>query len=215
MINGIQNIIANPTLYNMTQSTVTQITTETCLKAVGRPGFILMDKNIDSQTKKYSSTKEFLYQMTCLGIYLAAVMPLLKKCTFAAARKIFKDEDVFKAFKNSAEFMKYYKMDNAAKNTKLAEINNSIKSGDKFTKEKINEDLAKGLIEGSSIVGSVTGLAIIAPIASHPLIHPILKACGLDKKEGEISNDKPEKGKYITEPKDNTEINEPDDKDDD
>lgn len=215
MISGIQNLITNPTLYNMTQSTVTQITTETCLKAAGRPAFILMDKNIDSQTKKYSSTKEFLYQMTCLGIYLAAVMPLLKKGTFAAARKLYKDEDVFKAFKNSGEFIKYYKMDEKGKAAKLAEINNSISSGDKFTKEKINENLAKGVIEGSSIIGSVTGLAIIAPIASHPLIHPILKACGLDKKEGEISNDKPEKGKYITEPKDNLEIDKTDDNDDD
>lgn len=215
MISGIQNLMANPTLYNMTQNTVTQITTETCLKAVGRPSFILMDKNIDAQTKKYSSTKEFLYQMTCLGIYLAAVMPLLKKGTFAAARKLFKNEDVFKAFKSSNDFMQYYKMDEAGKAAKLSEINNLIKSGDKFTKEKINEDLAKGVIEGSSILGSVTGLAIIAPIASHPLIHPILEVCGLNKKEGEVSNDKPEKGKYITEAKDNIEIKEADDDDDD
>lgn len=200
MISGIQNLMASPALYNMTQSTVTQITTETCLKAVGRPSFILMDKNIDAQTKKYSSTKEFLYQMTCLGIYLIAVMPLLKKYSFAAAKKLYKDEAVFKAFKTSGDFIKYYKMDEAGKAAKLAEINNSIKSGDKFTKEKINENLAKGLLESVSILGSVTGLAIIAPIVSHPLIHPILRACGLDKKEGSVYDDKPEKDKYITEP---------------
>ena len=204
MINGIQNLISNPTLYNMTQSTVTQITSETCLKAVGRPSFILMDKDIDPQTKKYSSVKEFLYQMTCLGIYLAAVMPLLKKGTFALARKMYKNEPVFKAFNKSGDFMKYYKMDEAGKAAKLAEINQNITSGDKFTKENINEDFAKGLIEGTSIIGSVTGLAIVAPIISHPLIHPILKACGLDKKEGAVSNDKKESGKVITQPQENT-----------
>lgn len=192
MINGIQNLISNPTLYNMTQSTITQVTTETCLKAVGRPAFILMDKNIDNQTKKYSSTKEFLYQLTCLGIYLAAVMPLLRKCTFAAAKKLYKNEPVFQAFKNSGEFLNYHKLDETGKIAKLNEINQNLKSGDKFVKENINENFAKGLIEISSIAGSVTGLAIIAPIASHPLIHPILKVLGVDKK-----NNKPEQDQTI------------------
>ncbi|MGN0031509.1 MAG: hypothetical protein ACI37Q_06110 [Candidatus Gastranaerophilaceae bacterium] len=187
MIGAVQNIISNPTLYNMTQSTITQITTETCLKAVGRPSFILMDKDIDAQTKKYSSVKEFLYQMTCLGIYLAAVMPLLKKCSFKLAGKL-SNEDVFKAFKSSGEFLKYHKMDEAGKIAKLEEINRNLPSGDRFIKENIDENLAKGVVEISSIIGSVTGLAIIAPIASHPLIHPIMKVMGLDKK----SSDKPQ-----------------------
>ena len=187
MIGAVQNIISNPTLYNMTQSTITQITTETCLKAVGRPSFILMDRDIDAQTKKYSSVKEFLYQMTCLGIYLAAVMPLLKKCSFKLAGKL-SNEDVFKAFKSSGEFLKYHKMDEAGKIAKLEEINRNSPSGDRFVKENIDEDLAKGVVEISSIIGSVTGLAIIAPIASHPLIHPIMKVMGLDKK----SSDKPQ-----------------------
>ena len=47
MISAIQSFVTSPALYNMTQSTVTQITTETCLKAVGRPAFILGDKDID------------------------------------------------------------------------------------------------------------------------------------------------------------------------
>ena len=176
MISAIQSFVTSPALYNMTQSTVTQITTETCLKAVGRPAFILGDKDIDSQTKKFSSTKEFLYQMTCLGIYLAAVMPILRKGTFALARKMYKDEPVFKVFKNSGDFMKYYKMNDTEK---LEEINKTLKT-EKITKDKINEDFAKGLTELTSIVGSVTGLAVIAPVISHPLIHPILRTMGLD-----------------------------------
>lgn len=181
MISAIQSFVTSPALYNMTQSTVTQITTETCLKAVGRPAFILADKDIDSQTKKFSSTKEFLYQMTCLGIYLAAVMPILRKGTFALARKMYKNEPVFNAFKNSGEFMKYYKMDEAGKLAKIEEINKNLKPENKITKDKINEDFAKGLTELTSIVGSVTGLAVIAPVISHPLIHPILRTMGLDE----------------------------------
>ncbi len=184
MIGAVQNLISNPSLYNMTQSTITQITTETCLKAVGRPGFILMDNNIDPQTKKFSSTKEFLYQMTCLGIYLVAVMPLLKKYSFKVARKLCK-EDVFKAFDTASDFLKYHKMDEAGKLAKLEEINTNLKSGDKFVKSNIDEELGKGVTELTSIIGSVTGLAIVAPIASHPLIHPIMKFLGLDKNKNE------------------------------
>lgn len=190
MISAIQSFVTSPALYNMTQSTVTQITTETCLKAVGRPAFILADKDIDSQTKKFSSTKEFLYQMTCLGIYLAAVMPILRKGTFALARKMYKNEPVFNAFKNSGEFMKYYKMDEAGKLAKIEEINKNLKPENKITKDKINEDFAKGLTELTSIVGSVTGLAVIAPVISHPLIHPILRTMGLD--ENKKDDKKPE-----------------------
>ena len=36
MISAIQNFITSPAIFNATQSTVTQVTTETCLKAVGR-----------------------------------------------------------------------------------------------------------------------------------------------------------------------------------
>lgn len=187
MLSGIQNIISNPTLFNMTQSTVTQVTSETCLKAIGRPAFILQDKQIDPQTKKFSATKEFLYQLTCLAIYLSMIHQI-KKASFAIGRKLFKNEAVFKAFKHPGEFMEYYKMDDAAKATRLDEINKTIKSGDKFVKENLNLDLGKGMIESCSIFGTVAGLAILAPIVSHPLIHPILKAFKLDQSNANDKN---------------------------
>lgn len=181
MISAIQNIITNPNLYNATQSTITQISTETTLKAIGRPAFIVADKNIDSKTKKYSSVKEFLYQMTCLGIYLLAVMPLLRKGTFKVARKMFKDEPVFQAFKTSGDFKKYHALSDAEKLAKINEINKNNEFNKKFEKSDLNENFAKGVVELSSIIGSVTGLAIIAPIVSHPLIRPILNTLGLNE----------------------------------
>ena len=180
MIGGIQNLISNPTLYNLTQSTVTQVTTETCLKAIGRPSFILLDNQIDSKTKKFSATKELLYQLTCLGIYLSMIHQF-KKASLSIGRKLFKDEAVFKAFEHTGDFMEYYKMDEAARAEKLKAINSLRKSGDQFVKENLNLNLGKGIIESSSILGTVLGLAILAPIISHPLIHPILKTMGLDK----------------------------------
>ena len=100
MISAIQNFITSPAIFNATQSTVTQVTTETCLKAVGRPTFILTDKQIDPQTKKFSATKEFLYQITCLAIYLAAITPICKKGAFALAKKAYKNEPIFTKWTN-------------------------------------------------------------------------------------------------------------------
>ena len=187
MIGGIQNLISNPALYNMTQSTVTQVTTETCLKAIGRPAFILGDKQIDPQTKKFSATKELLYQLTCLGIYLSMIHQF-KRASFAIGRKLFKNESVFKAFKHPGEFMEYYKLDEAARVKKLDEINKNLKSRDKFVKENLNLNLGKGIIESCSIFGRVFGLAILATIVSHPLLHPILKVMGVENKQPQKNN---------------------------
>jgi len=182
MLAGIQNLISNPTIYNMTQSTVTQVTTETCLKAVGRPSFILADNKIDPQTKKFSATKEFLYQLLCLGIYLSLIIPVCKKSAFSLAKKIYKDEPIFKAFETSKEFSKFFKMNEQERAAKLNEINSNCTNGDKFTKENMNVDFAKGVTEVGSMFGSVAGLAILAPIVSHPLIHPIMKVLGMTDK---------------------------------
>ena len=62
---------------------------------------------------------------------------------------------------------------------------------DKFSKELIDNlakdtpekfNLIKGVIEFGNIVGSVLGLAILAPEVSHIIVHPTMKALGIDKK---------------------------------
>ena len=47
----IGNIVSSPIIYKITQNSAAQVGIETGLKAVGRPGFIVLDNNIDSQTK--------------------------------------------------------------------------------------------------------------------------------------------------------------------
>ena len=187
MINGVQNIISNPTFFNITQGTATQMGIKTSLNAIARPGFILMDKNIDPHTKKFSASKEFLYQALSIAMYLGVIIPVFKHGTYALAKnKLFKDEAVFKAFKTPDEFKKFFKLETEAeKLSKLSEI--SKKTGDTFTKENIIDnggaDLANGVIETSSLIGTIIGLAVIAPLTATKLIHPILKAVGLTKDE--------------------------------
>ena len=75
----IPPILTSSTLYNITQTTQAQVGIETSLKAIGRPGFILLDKSIDKNTKKYSSMKEFLYQLTCFTASMLVIIPVFKK----------------------------------------------------------------------------------------------------------------------------------------
>lgn len=171
------------TLYNLSQNTISNVSIQTGLKAIGRPGFIVLDKDIDAKTKKYSATKELMYQISCLALYLALV-PVFNRGAFKLAKKFFKNEDVFKLFDKPKDFKEFYKLDPQAKVKKLDALikeRNLDKKAADFTKN--DESLVNGVIEVSSIASSVVGLAIIAPLISHPLIHPILKACGLEEKQ--------------------------------
>lgn len=96
------------------QKSLAQVGIATSLKAVGRSGFILMDKNIDPQTKKYSATKEFLYLATYFAMAMLVVSNF-KKNAMKIGKKLFKDKQVFKAFGNCEKFGEYLKLDKAGK----------------------------------------------------------------------------------------------------
>lgn len=186
----IPPILTSLTLYNITQTTQAQVGIETGLKAIGRPGFILLDNTIDKNTKKYSSMKEFLYQLTCFTASMLVIIPIFKKGSFAIAKKFYKDEPVLLKFKNSDEFNKFYKKtDKSNRIQKLRELYGE--DGKIFSDEVLNNHInfAKGIIEFTSIAGSVLGLSIVAPMISRPLIRPVLKALGLDEKN-EVMQDK-------------------------
>lgn len=187
MLNGIQNIISSPTFYNMTQSTAAQMGIKTSLNSIGRPGFILMDNTIDSHTKKFSATKEFLYQIISLGLYMGIIIPVIKNGSYKLAKKYYKEEAVFKAFKNPSEFRSFKKLGTEGeKIAKLKELSEQSKNGDVFTRENISqdsEDLANGVVETSSLFGTILGLAVVAPLAASKLIHPIMGVLGFTKEE--------------------------------
>ncbi len=188
----IGNILTSPALYEFSKTAQAQVGVATGLKAIGRPGFIILDNKIDPQTKKYSAMKEFLYQATCLAMALFVVANF-KKHSISIGKHIFKNEQVFKAFKNYGDFANYIKLSDTEKAEKLAQINKTAKAAaekagkihEEFKIENINEDLAKGMKEVSSIAGSMLGLSIAAPLISRPFIRPVLKALG-------INNEKPQ-----------------------
>ena len=193
MVGAIANFLTNPTLANVAQSTTASVSLETGMKAIGRPSFILADRKLDSQTKRYASMKELLYQLTCLAVYMAVVIPIFKNGAFKVAKKSFKDDKAaFDMFKNAREYLDYLKL---AKMEKSDRISAMTKKGDKL---KLSENLKnilktqdkpekhsiiKGAIELGNIVGCVVGLAIVSPQVSHMVVHPALKLLGLEKKE--------------------------------
>lgn len=193
MITAIQNILTNKTLAAIAQNTNASVSIETSLKAIGRPAFIWGDHDIDNKTKKYAATKEFLYQVTCLAIYMTLVIPVFKKGFFALAKKkIFKNEDAFKHFESASEYLSYRKLaEKQLKNRELTlqkTVNN--KPVNELYDERLQNELkkekpemfplVKGAIELGSTIGSVLGLAIIAPQLSHAIVHPILRFIGLE-----------------------------------
>ena len=95
MINQITNILTNPAFVRFAQNTKATVTTESLFKATGRPIFILKDDSIDDKTKKYTATKEAVYQLLCLGIYLGMVGPVFKKLEANRENWAMNDEYVF------------------------------------------------------------------------------------------------------------------------
>ncbi len=186
MIPAISNILTNNTLVNIAQSTRTAMSIETGLKATGRPAFILMDKNITPETKKYAAVKELIYQLTCLAVYMGVVMPVFRKGGFQLFKKvIFKNKEAFKRFNSLDEFSAYHKMSGMNMADRMLELNkpaNQKLLNDRLKNELKNNtikrkayNIVKGADEFSSIIGSVLGLAVFAPQVSHVTINPILK----------------------------------------
>ena len=199
MIGAVKSFLTSSQLANIAQNTTQSVAIETTLKSIGRPGFILIDNDIDSDTKQYAAAKEFLYQATCLAVYMALIVPVFKKGGFKLAKKyIFKDTEGFQHFKDVKEYMHYRKLtDNPSVNNRLKTLEKERLTDKTKIKDKYNETLqaelakekpekfayVKGAVELSNIIGSVLGLAILAPQVSHAFIHPALRFLGLEQKD--------------------------------
>lgn len=199
MITPIANIFTNQKFVEIAQNTKAAVSIETALKATGRPGFILMDNELDEDTQRYAAAKEFLYQVLCLGIYLTMVIPIFKKGTFKLFKNhIFKGESDFSKFRNANEYIDYRELADLDKGSRLEKMQKEkhIKnlSSDLIDDLKNQENpekhfLVKGSIEFSSIVGSALGLAVLAPIISHAILHPIMDFFGITKKEDKLDKE--------------------------
>lgn len=51
---------------------------------------------------------------------------------------------------------------------------------------ELKKSILEGGVEAGYFVGSILGLTILAPLISHKILHPIMKAIGMDKKQDNI-----------------------------
>ncbi len=203
MIDKIAGILTNPQFANFAMNTKYTVTTESIFKATGRPAAIMMDKNVDKDTRKYAATKEGLYQLLCLGIYLTMIPLFFKKYGFKIAQKILKNDKDLPKFKDANEYLAYAKLASMPKNERkghklLSRISDNLKITDEdnvtLKQKLLNEDkppefpVAKGALELSNLVGTVIGLAWIASELSNYILHPIMKGLGFEKPKNKVNN---------------------------
>lgn len=192
----MKNFVSNPRMAEFAENTFISLSVQTGLKMLGRPGFIVVDKKADSKTKKYAAVKEFSYQAICFGLYLAVVPPvkkgfykLLTKNLSAKSEENklnidsynehkHKIEDLYKAMKSQIKQTK----DKAKKSQLHEELLNKMNTLKSEIKQNPKFHLGKGATELSAITASILILAGLAPQIGTYLIHPTMKALGLEKK---------------------------------
>lgn len=196
MLDKVANILLNPKFVNFANNTKYTVSTESIFKATGRPAAIMMDKKVDEDTRKYAATKEGLYQMLCLGIYLTMIPFIFQRFGFKIAQRILKGDKELPAFKDAQEYLNYAKLAKMnleeRKNSKLlSKISDTLKA-DKDDKLTLKEHLlkeeqppefpaAKGAIELSNLTGTVIGLAWIASELSNHILHPLMRGLGFEE----------------------------------
>ena len=203
MIDKVANILTNPAFANFAMNTKYTVTTESIFKATGRPAAIMLDKNVDLDTRKYAATKEGLYQLLCLGIYLTMIPLVFKKYGFKIAQKILKNDKDLPKFKDADEYLTYAKLASLKKSERndeklLSKISDTLKieENDSLTLKQhlLNDDtppefpVAKGAIELSNLVGTVIGLAWIASELSNHILHPIMRILGFEDSKKAAAN---------------------------
>lgn len=174
------NFLSNKGVTYATKGIMGAVVGTTVLKAIGRPAFIMADKKSDPETKKYTATKEFIYQLLCLGLTFLMVIPT-QKLTFARSKNLMKGVKELENIKTYKDF----KLVNKDINELTPEAKKLLGTKEKGLTDKAKEkfNLVKGADELGSFVSSIVGLTIVAPLLSHEILHPIMHAIGMEKKE--------------------------------
>lgn len=196
------------------ENTFYAVSVETALKMIGRPTFIMLDKEADSpEKKKYAAVKEMLYQGLCLFLYGVFMTPVKQFIYDRISKSLSKDpenkvhidhfnrmqDNLHELEEENREMIKSARDKFHKKELKKAAYDKIVKLKESFESRVLKiEDgihspkydlrLGKGAKELSAIIGSILMLTIVAPQVSHFLIHPIMNALGFEKKPDEAKH---------------------------
>lgn len=194
----VLNSLSNKNFAQIAKKTAVTVYLMTGVKAVVRPMFIMGDKKNDQETKKYTATKEVLYQILCLGA-AALMIPFAERIGFGMAEKqLSKLKPNLKKLSELPEFskLKDLKWLKEAQNFKKEYLEKSFNESF-HEKAKTDEQtkiadeamhIVNGGVETGSFIASILGLTLLAPMISHEILHPIMHAIGMDHKVPEKSH---------------------------
>ena len=165
------NVFTSSEAARWAQDSTLQTITEGSLKAVSRPAFTLIDKNAEPEAKKYSASKEVIFQTLSMMAYFALITTVFQKGGYKLLKKMpkFKDYDVLKNINTFEEFGHTFSAYTKGR------ITTSAKQAEQLEK-------TKGAMELIKMLGSGIILTILCPFTVTKLVHPIMQALNLEKK---------------------------------
>lgn len=158
------NLITSNTTSKLVQDSAFQVLSEGSLKAVARPAFTLMDDSASPEARKYSATKEFIFQSVSMAMYFAIITTVFQRGGYKLLKNLpkFKNYEALKGIDNIKDFTKVY---------------------DKFSKGLISTTSeqatqlqhAKGGMEVIKMIGSGLILTILCPLVVAKMVSPVMK----------------------------------------
>ena len=187
------NIITSNQASKLVQDSAFQVLSEGSLKAVARPAFTLADKSASIEARKYSATKELIFQSVSMITYFAIITTVFQKGGYKFLKNLpkFKKYDALKGINNIKDFTKVYDAFSKGLLSTTAEQAKQLQH-------------TKGGMEVIKMIGSGLILTILCPLAVAKMVSPVMKAMkplinpepqteieidDNNKKEVEIEND--------------------------
>ena len=82
------NVITSNQASKLVQDSAFQVLSEGSLKAVARPAFTLMDKSASPEARKYSATKELIFQSASMAMYFAIITTVFQRGGYKFLKKL-------------------------------------------------------------------------------------------------------------------------------
>lgn len=157
------NAITSNTASKLVQDSAFQVLSEGSLKAVARPAFTLMDNSASPEARKYSATKELIFQSVSMAMYFAIITTVFQRGGYKFLKNLpkFKNYEALKGIDNIKDFTKVY---------------DKFSKGLLSTTEEQAKQLqhAKGGMEVIKMVGSGLILTILCPMVVAKMVSPVM-----------------------------------------
>lgn len=157
------NFITGNEFSKRVQDSAFQVLSEGGLKAVARPAFTLVDKSASVEARKYSATKEFIFQSVSMAMYFAIITTVFQKGGYKFLKSLpkFKNYEALNGIDNIKDFTKVY---------------DTFSKGLLTTTEEQAKQLqhAKGGMEIIKMIGSGLILTILCPLVVAKMVSPVM-----------------------------------------